>query len=205
MELSGDTLYILSGIQQTGKTRSLESLLERMEHGGILVAGVIAPGVWRKKEDGELEKLGIDNVLLPSRKRIHFARRRDLLEDSDLQDCTASERMKLTWAIDDNAIAAVNRHFDDIVSGAQESTDDTRAKILIVDELGRIELERNEGLVSAIDALKRAPELGFENAIAIVRPDLIESAKNIFEPYWGDVRVIGIDDIDRMGQNLLPI
>ena len=76
-------LFLLTGEVQIGKTRWLESLVTELADRGVPCAGVLAPGQWVPSE-GEhadangFEKLGIDNVLLPSGERIPFARRGDL-------------------------------------------------------------------------------------------------------------------------------
>lgn len=61
-----------------------------LQAAGTCVAGVVAPGQWVPRPEGQpdgkhgfdgagrFEKLGIDNVLLPQGERIGFARRRDL-------------------------------------------------------------------------------------------------------------------------------
>ncbi|WP_139653505.1 hypothetical protein [Raoultibacter phocaeensis] len=72
-------LFILTGAVQTGKTRWLERLAATLDEGGVVCVGVLAPGVWREaSEQGDREKVGIDNVLLPAGDRFSFARRRDL-------------------------------------------------------------------------------------------------------------------------------
>uniref|UniRef100_UPI003A987F0E hypothetical protein n=1 Tax=Senegalimassilia anaerobia TaxID=1473216 RepID=UPI003A987F0E len=83
-------LFLLTGDVQIGKTRWLESLCASLQAAGTCVAGVVAPGQWVPRPEGQpggkhgfdgagrFKKLGIDNVLLPQSKRIEFARRRDL-------------------------------------------------------------------------------------------------------------------------------
>ena len=71
-------LFILTGDVQSGKTRWLERLVAELAADGVESRGVLAPGVWRLRADGDdggprplgsgegaYEKLGIDNVLLP--------------------------------------------------------------------------------------------------------------------------------------------
>lgn len=49
---------------------------------------------------------------------------------------------------------------------------------LIVDELGPLELERGEGLTNAVELLKSGE---FEKALIVVRPHLVDKAKEIFK------------------------
>ena len=84
-------LFLLTGDVQIGKTRWLERLAAELSGDGVQVAGVLAPGVWRVREphevpgerglagEGRFEKLGIDNVLLPS--WLRFPRERRLCRE----------------------------------------------------------------------------------------------------------------------------
>ena len=181
-------LFVLTGGIQTGKTRWLGRLVEALGAEGVRCAGVMAPGVWRKRRCGtalsagelavgsraesSFEKLGIDNVLLPGGERVPFARRVDLACQAGAYDSRSqSARAGLGWAIDDAAIARVNAHFRELaakagpeieaaesvgmsvsgVGSADPSLADARqhvASLLIVDELGRLELRRGEGRLS---------------------------------------------------------
>lgn len=93
-------LFLLTGNIQVGKTRWLEAQVASLARGGTPVAGVLAPGVWRRCEPGDpaadargFEKTGIDNVLLPDGERVHLARRRDLaVFDGSLERGGQSER-----------------------------------------------------------------------------------------------------------------
>ena len=88
-------LFLLTGDVQIGKTRWLENLCASLQAAGTCVAGVVAPGQWVPRPEGQpggkhgfdgagrFEKLGIDNVLLPQGERIGFARRRDLAAEGE--------------------------------------------------------------------------------------------------------------------------
>ena len=117
-------LFLLTGDVQIGKTRWLEKLCGDLAAAGVCVAGVIAPGQWVPRVEGQpggrhgfdgegrFEKLGIDNVLLPQGERIVFARRRDLAEgDQPFAQGEQAKAAQLAWAISDEAIAQVNDHF----------------------------------------------------------------------------------------------
>ena len=117
-------LFLLTGDVQIGKTRWLEKLCGDLAAAGVCVAGVIAPGQWVPRAEGQpdgghgfdgegrFEKLGIDNVLLPQGERIVFARRRDLAEgDQPFAQGEQAKAAQLAWAISDEAIAQVNDHF----------------------------------------------------------------------------------------------
>ena len=276
-------LFLLTGDVQIGKTRWLEDLCTSLQAAGTCVAGVVAPGQWVPRPEGQpggkhsfdgagrFEKLGIDNVLLPQGKRIEFARRRDLAVDGKaFTEGKQAKAAKLGWAISDTAIAQVNAHFAELAkqasiapadSGAYDPTTaqaevdtpaaapldngvcppvaaETAAKIsplaqinsdeptvaataakaegnvlaaapaanetrlaphamLVVDELGRLELLRSCGLTNALAILDAGPTPQFPHAIAVVRETLLDEARKRFEPRWGKAAVIGPDDAAR--------
>lgn len=59
---------------------------------------------------------------------------------------------------------------------------------LVVDELGPLELERGEGLTNAIELLKSDE---YKKALVVVRPYLVEKAKEIFKYH----EIITIDNL----------
>lgn len=276
-------LFLLTGDVQIGKTRWLEDLCASLQAAGTCVAGVVAPGQWVPRPEGQpggkhgfdgagrFEKLGIDNVLLPQGERIEFARRRDLAaKGKAFAEGTQAKAAKLGWAISDTAIAQVNAHFAMLAkqasiapadSGAEDPTT-TQAEVdtpaaapldngvcppvaaetaaetsplaqtstgeptvaataakaegnvlaaapaanenrlaphamLVMDELGRLELLRGCGLTNALAILDAGPTPQFPHAIAVVRETLLDEARRRFEPRWGKATVIGPDDAAR--------
>lgn len=218
-------LFALTGGIQTGKTRWLCRLVEALGAEGVRCAGVTAPGVWRKRQLGatlpegeravdsraesEYEKFGIDNVLLPGGERVPFARRVDLACQAGAYNSRSqSARAGLGWAIDDAAIARVNAHFRKLAAEAGAGAADPlqkgacrhAASLLIVDELGRLELMRGEGLVEAMALLNRGPTRAFPHALVVVREDLLPLARGRLAPVWGAPVPIHPDDagVDRV-------
>lgn len=137
------------------------------------------------------EKLGIDNVLLPSGERVPFARRRDLaLAEGSFVKGSQSARAKLGWEISESAIARVNAHFAVLGEAASGSS----PALLIVDELGPLELLRGGGLVEALALLDAGPSERFPNALVIIRESLLDVARERFEGAWGALRPIAPGD-----------
>lgn len=186
-------LYILTGEIQTGKTRWLQGLIDELAQEGVPLEGVLAPGVWESnpaKPNG-FEKLGIDNVMLPGGETVAFARRRDLAPDDaskmELQGMPAD--MKLAWAFSDEAVERVNAHFMALAAGGAPA----RPGLLVVDELGRLELERGGlGLTEAVDLVARGPRPGWPHALIVVRDWLVPRARMVFGPAWNnEIREVG--------------
>lgn len=203
-------LFLLTGDVQIGKTRWLENLCASLQAAGTCVAGVVAPGQWAPRPEGQpggkhgfdgtgrFEKLGIDNVLLPQGTRIEFARRRDLAAKSKaFTEGTQAKAAKLGWAISDTAIAQVNSHFAALAKQAANETRLAPHAVLVVDELGRLELLRGCGLTNALAILDAGPTPQFPHAIAVVRETLLDEARRRFEPRWGKATAIGPDDAAR--------
>lgn len=181
-------LFLLTGEVQIGKTRWLESLVTELADCGVSCAGVLAPGQWVPSE-GEhadangFEKLGIDNVLLPSGERIPFARRGDLARaDGTFDEESQAAKAELAWHIDDAAIDRVNAHFNEIATHASAAA----PGLLIVDELGRLEIWRGGGLTSAMALLAQGPTAAFPHALAVVRDYLLDDAEALFAEAWPD-------------------
>ena len=216
-------LFLLTGDAQIGKTRWLEDLCTSLQAAGTCVAGVVAPGQWVPRPEGQpggkhsfdgagrFEKLGIDNVLLPQGKRIEFARRRDLAaDDKAFAEGTQAKAAKLGWAISDTAIAQVNAHFATLAkqAGITPADDPAPAQaasetqfiphaMLVVDELGRLELLRGCGLTNALAILDAGPTPQFPHAIAVVRETLLDEARRRFKPLWGEPIAISPDNASR--------
>ena len=192
-------LFLLTGDVQIGKTRWLEDLCASLQAAGTCVAGVVAPGQWVPRPEGQpggkhgfdgaerFEKLGIDNVLLPQSKRIEFARRRDLAAGGKaFAEGAQAKAAKLGWAISDTAISQVNAHFATLAKQAANETRLAPHAMLVVDELGRLELLRGCGLTNALAILVAGPTPQFPPAIAVVRETLLDEARRRFKLLWGE-------------------
>lgn len=200
----GNVLFILTGEIQTGKTRWLQGVLGGLSACGVPLRGVVAPGVWTRVGRG-FEKLGIDNVLLPSGEVVHLARRRDLAQASGCLDaCGQSESAGLGWAMADDALDRVDAHFVQLMKGDASPADvgcgdfalepPLLPGLTVVDELGRLELLRGRGLVHALELLERGPSAAWPHAIAVVRRDLVPAARERLVGAWGNVVAVGPDD-----------
>ena len=145
-------------------------------------------------------------MLLPDGERISFARRGDLARaDGTFDEESQAAKAELAWRIDDEAIARVNTHFDELAVRASvavptdakshsgrsaegaESKDPSRAPgLLIVDELGRLEIWRGGGLTSAMALLAQGPTTTFPHALAVVRDYLLDDAEALLAEAWPD-------------------
>ena len=164
----------------------------RLERAGVACHGVLAPGVWHRQADGSLDKLGINNLLLPTRETVHFAVREDLAHASGTFDASSqAARAQLAWHISDEAIERVNRHFAELdrqVEAVRDARDGGgRGALLVVDELGQLELLRNGGLTEAVRMLEAGPRGFYAHAVVVVRDKfgLVKCAEGRFADAWG--------------------
>ncbi|MDO4590810.1 MAG: hypothetical protein Q4B35_05390 [Slackia sp.] len=217
-------LLILTGDVQIGKTRWLQRAVSRLESAHVACHGVLAPGVWKDDGRGSFEKLGIDNLLLPSHELVPFARRADLAVADGLFDPQSQAgRAQLKWHISDKAIVQVNDHFAHLRTVMRDKTAQKKAGcgaqserapralcahraastatpstcgVLFVDELGQLELLRGEGLVEAMKALEGGPIGFYAHAIVIARDKfgLPDRVEEAFAGTWGGSARIAPDD-----------
>lgn len=185
---------------------------------GVIAPGVWEDHGEQTGED-RFEKLGINNVLLPERTCVAFGRRRDLAQrEGSFNPASQSAQAKMGWEISDAAIAQVNSHFANLAKEARQQeaalADDTAdpfarddepaarssvgasagapaPRLLVVDELGQLELLRNGGLTCAVDLLEQGPTPAFPHALAVIRQWLLDAARERFEAVWGPLAIIG--------------
>ena len=128
--------------------------------------------------------------MLPEHETIPFASRRDLaVLDGTFDAESQSARAQLHWEISQDALARVNAHFEQL--GHEAGVRKAAASLLVVDELGRLELLRGEGLVGALALLGLGPTPAYPDAVAVVRETLLPRAHELLDGPWkGDVREI---------------
>lgn len=184
-------LAIITGTRQVGKTRWLERFIESATQSGLRCVGLISPGVWIDAPHDELEKTGINARLLPEGEEFVCALRRDLASE-DSNQFSQADKAQLGWRVYDDAIERVNAHFDALRAEGLLPED-----ILVVDEIGTLELMHGTGFTSALRMLDdptcaTAHEEGTSNlnAIIIMRPELLDQTKERLAPVWGEPLVI---------------
>jgi nucleoside-triphosphatase len=153
-------LWIISGGRGVGKTTFCQKLVEQAKQSKWEIAGILSPAVLV-----HCEKVAIDAVDLRSGMRCRLAQR----TRNDLPGSTHTS----AWHFNDEALAWGN----DVFKNA------TPCDLLVVDELGPLELENRLGWMAALEAIhSRAYQL----CLLVLRPELVGG----FRKQWPDFRLI---------------
>lgn len=154
-------LILITGNSGAGKTAWCRALIERALAVGITPSGLLSPAVF---ESGE--KIAIDLIDLPQNTRMRLAIR------PDHQPAGFHFKGSLNWMFNDQALAWGNEILQRL-----DKTD-----LLILDELGPLELLENDGLTKA---LKLVDDRQYCLACVVVRPSLLATALERWP--WGEV------------------
>ncbi len=142
-------IVLLTGERKIGKTNLCQRVVEEAQQRGFSCTGVLSPALF----DGK-EKVGISLVDVAS------GEERPLASADDVSHGVRWGRYSfvpssLAWA-------------GDLLAKA------TPCDLLVVDELGPLELELGQGLVRALDVLVQG---GFSLALVVVRPALLDEVR----------------------------
>jgi nucleoside-triphosphatase THEP1 len=158
-------LIIITGPSGSGKTHWCLELIEQAKAKKINAGGLVSPPVF----EGDM-KVSIDLVDVTSGSRQRLAVRRGI---------SSSGQFTLDWIFNDEALAWGNS-----ILGQLEM-----CQLLVLDEMGPLELERGSGLSHGI-GLINARHYGL--ACVVVRPSLLEIAMNLWP--WGSVSYVRTND-----------
>jgi nucleoside-triphosphatase len=156
-------LFILSGAREIGKTTLIMRLLEQARRLKIQAAGVLSPAVY---ENGI--KTGIDLIDVKTGIHKNLAILRQAGEGGIFTDHWTFLTESLNW-------------------GNEVLGESTPCDLLIVDELGPIELEQTQGLQNGISAINSRK---YRAAVVVIRPELLTAAIVI----WPDSQLVKINE-----------
>ena len=165
-------LLLLTGARESGKTSLLVKVLEKCREGGINAAGVISPAVFNNGI-----KTGIDLLDVRSGERRRLA---------ELRKADSSGIMTTRWVFDTHTLDWGNQILRSAIP----------CDLLLIDELGPIELEKGIGLQIGITAINSGD---YKAAVVVVRPELIQKALQL----WPGSEVFNIESCHPNGFMLL--
>jgi nucleoside-triphosphatase len=157
-------VILLSGERGSGKTKLCSLVAENACRAKWHVTGVISPAIF-----GKGQKTAIHIVDLASGKRRKLARLRKSGDEGILTS---------QWTFDEQALEWGNAALKEAVP----------CDLLVIDELGPLELLRGVGLTAGLEAVDSRL---FFLALAVIRPELLEIARD----RWQHGRVIAIHDL----------
>lgn len=150
---------ILTGERGSGKTMLCSMVAENARRAKWHVGGVLSPAVFEKGQ-----KTAIDVIDLSSGRRGKLARPRQSGDEGILTS---------HWTFDVQALKWGNASLKEAVP----------CDLLVMDELGPLELLRGQGLTAGLEALDSGL---FSLALVVVRPELLEIACK----RWQHARVV---------------
>jgi iron complex transport system ATP-binding protein len=153
----GGALVIVTGLQRTGKTTWCRSFIDVAREAGYAVSGLLAPAVF----DGR-HKIAIDQVDVGSgetrrlAERVRSTRGRWEFGNGDPRHA---------WVFHDDTIAWANSVLEAEARGDID--------LLVIDEIGPLELSRGEGFSSALALISSRR---YRLAVVVVRSSLVPAA-----------------------------
>jgi nucleoside-triphosphatase THEP1 len=159
-------LILVTGASGSGKTTWCEALVDQARQMGFRPEGLLSPPVY---EDGC--KTGIDLLDLKSQARRRLAWQRS--SEAAVQSGPAT----VGWQFDPHVLAWGDRLLRELVGRHPD--------LLVLDEIGPLELERGQGLQSG---LRLIDERGYRLACVVVRPALLPVAGERWP--WGKTLAI---------------
>lgn len=191
------SLHLLTGDRATGKTTWCYTLARTAQTVGMNVAGIVCPGIEGTPAMGKIAIAALDlqsgqRRLLATRREaptVELGQRSFHRRDADTQadtrhlssvhDTTVTDADIVrspvfqagdtpakrigAWVFVQSTIAWVNGRLADVQD----------CDLLVIDELGPLELEDGEGFQEALAVLQRRP---FAFAVVVVRPELVKRA-----------------------------
>lgn len=186
-------LYTLSQPSLSGKTRWLEDLVQTLKEYNIPCYGFICPGIWQK-EDGRYNKLGIACTILSSTNTYVLAQKAK----------ASSETLGLRWTFNGKTIAEVNHYCLELKEELhrQSVQSDIFPGLLILDEIGPLELKYKRGFIEALSLLEAGPNRRIPHALCVIRESLRSTFTQNLITSWPETEALDIshDSIKKLVQ-----
>ncbi|MBP7688853.1 MAG: hypothetical protein KA765_13130 [Thermoflexales bacterium] len=163
--MSESRLIIVTGERGAGKTTFCVRLIELARSSRRSIGGVLSPAVLVNDQ-----KVAIDVIDLRSNRRRQLA----------AHNPTANYPLELYWRFDADALAW----------GNQVLRASTPCEVLLVDELGVLEFERDQGWVAGLGAIDSGV---YRLGIVVIRPELLLRAQQ----RWPRAHVLTIGGVDQ--------
>lgn len=167
-------IILLTGELQSGKTKLCLDIYQLAQEARIRVGGLISPAVF----DGS-RKIAIDTIDLKSgiRKRL-----------AELRTAHQTDLETQRWSFYSEVVNWGNKVLKEAVP----------CDLLLIDELGPLELLRGEGWVIGLEVIQNAD---YSTALIVIRPSLVEEAARL----WQVSRIIDLDRVSLDSSKIVEI
>ncbi len=175
MKIALGEINLITGERDVGKTILCSKVMEELINLGYSVAGIVSPGIYRDNV-----KIGIRALDIKSGREVKLA---------DFSPGWDKEKPNRIWKMNSSATPWGNH-----VLNKSAPCD-----ILIIDEIGYLELEKNGGWKKAFEILEGKL---FKMAFIVIRKELVEVALS----HWGNAQVLileSTEDVDFISKEIL--
>ena len=169
-------LGIISGEISSGKTILCRELIKNFSSLGWQISGLRSPAIF---ENGEKTGIAVENLATGEVRKLAV---------SDYKP-EGLEGEPLHWTFDEQVLAWGNQVFLDSVP----------TELLVVDEIGPLELIRGEGWTNAIKAIESKK---YDLAIIIMRPKLLNKALSLW-PWGNTIRIENVNQVQEILERLI--
>lgn len=169
------SLFLLTGPSGSGKTTWCLSLVEHARQNEILRAGLVSPPVF---ENGQ--RTGIDLLDIESEARARLANRRTAEIPSDsasTQPPQTSKIVTLDWQFNLETLEKGNETLARLSARLEALEENSPKTLVVLDELGPLELVRRQGWVAGVDLITRRK---YHLAFVVIRPGLLLQALDLW-------------------------
>jgi len=160
-------IWIITGTRGAGKTTLCRRLVNAARQAGWQVSGLLSPAL---VEDGVKTGILVEDLRTGEQRRL-----------AAVNHGQSAQLATTGWVFD-----PVNMVWGQTVFESACPTD-----LLMVDELGPLEMMRGQGWTAALQALDEGQ---FKLALVIIRPELLEKAQS----RWQAARVVLVDNVQQV-------
>jgi nucleoside-triphosphatase THEP1 len=157
------SISILTGEIQSGKTTLCLAVADAARQDGIQIGGLLSPGIF---EHGEKTAIDVLDLKTSQQKRL-----------AELKGRQPSDLETNRWAFRPEVVAWGNQVLLKAVP----------CDLLLIDELGPLEILRGEGWVNGFQAVESED---YQGALVVVRPSLLQEVSR----RWKISRIIDLSD-----------
>jgi len=169
-------IWIITGDREAGKTSFCRQIILEAHSRGFSTAGVLSPAVFTQ---GVKTAIEVEDIAGGQKRLLAILR-------NEVPDAITRR-----WKFDEEALKW----------GSKVLAESTPCDVLIVDELGPLELEHNQGWIEGIQAIDTGKYLA---ALVVIRTELIITGQQLW-PRSGVISLARTDSPEKITQTTIQI